>query len=88
MSYLDSTPGNIGILYRMSDNADVDVAWDNKGSFVIGWTKAGEWLEYTVNVASTDIYTLSTWVGAPATGGIFHWEIDGLAARGFMPHAA
>ncbi len=42
-------------VYR-SDNEGVDIVEGNNG-YVIGWTAANEWLEYTINVANPGLYT-------------------------------
>ena len=42
-------------LYR-SDSEGVDIVQGNNG-YVIGWTSANEWLEYTIDVANPGLYT-------------------------------
>lgn len=41
--------------YR-TDNEGVDIVTGNNG-YVIGWTSANEWLEYTINVVDPGLYT-------------------------------
>ncbi len=74
VSWFDTTDGNTGGYYRRDTDADVDIARDSSGSFIVGWTKAGEWLEYTIDVQTTGTYDLTAYVSAPGTGGTFHWE--------------
>ena len=42
--------GNAGGAYR-SNAVDIKAAADTGGGYLVGWTKAGEWLNYTVAVA-------------------------------------
>jgi hypothetical protein len=46
VAYHDTTAGNAGKTYR-SDGVDLS---RDAGAVSVGWTAAGEWLEYTVNV--------------------------------------
>lgn len=75
LSYHDNTAGCHGSCgYR---KADVD-RWDQ----VVYSTTAGEWMEYTVDVATTGIYKMTFNVGSGAGGGTFHAEIDGVNVTG------
>ncbi|TFH17354.1 MAG: carbohydrate-binding protein, partial [Lentisphaerales bacterium] len=82
-SYSDSAPGNDGGAYRSDD---VDIAGDsaaNNGQCV-GWNVAGEWMEYTVNIVSSGVYTLRTRVASLGSGGTFRMRVDGTDATGTM----
>ena len=80
VSYVDTTSGNRGGAYRQSD---VDVgAVDASGGYYIGWTRAGEWVRYTVAVAAADTYTLQTRVANVGAGASFHVEVDGIDRTG------
>jgi hypothetical protein len=58
-------------------------ATDDTGSgYVVGWTHAGEWLAYTINVATAGTYMLQTRVASPGNGGTFHVEFNGVDATG------
>jgi hypothetical protein len=48
----------------------------------VGWLSKGEWLAYTVNVASAGIYTLEARVATPASGKSFHVELNGVNISG------
>ncbi|HEY8184512.1 MAG TPA: hypothetical protein VIF64_00500, partial [Pyrinomonadaceae bacterium] len=53
VAYHDTSPANYGYAYR---STDVDLAASDDpqgGGYYIGWTYAGEWQKYTVNVATT-----------------------------------
>ncbi|MFT7559181.1 MAG: beta-glucanase (GH16 family) [Flavobacteriales bacterium] len=77
VAYHDADSENIGGQHR-SDG--VDVEGSSNGGHNIGWTGDGEWLEYTINVASAGDYELSALVASGADGGGFHIEIDGGSA--------
>jgi endonuclease/exonuclease/phosphatase family metal-dependent hydrolase len=67
-SYHDTTPGNTTGTYRTTD-VDLEVA--SEGGYDVGWTAPGEWLNYTVNVATAGAYIAHLKV-ASATGGALH----------------
>ncbi|HMC70362.1 MAG TPA: carbohydrate-binding protein, partial [Mycobacteriales bacterium] len=68
VSYHDSSAGNSGGQYR---STDVDIESSSDGGYDIGWTAAGEWLNYTVNVSSAGSYTATLRVASP-NGGTMH----------------
>jgi hypothetical protein len=81
VAYYDTSSGNKGGVYRA---ADVDLAStaDAGGGYYVGWTKAGEWLKYTVNVTTAGTYPLETRLANLGTGGKFHVEVDGVDKTG------
>jgi carbohydrate binding protein with CBM6 domain len=68
VAYHDTTAGNSGGAYRMTD---VDIEPASDGGYDVAWTGAGEWLNYTVNVASAGTYAVNLRV-ASAGGGSMH----------------
>lgn len=54
VAYYDSDRKNDGAVYR---NDGVDIVETSDG-YAVGYTKKGEWLEYTVNVEDDDEYTI------------------------------
>jgi hypothetical protein len=60
----------------------VDIAGGHDGGTIVGWTKAGEWLEYTVNVATAGNYTLEARVSSWDSSGKFHVEFNGVDKTG------
>jgi hypothetical protein len=50
--------------YR-SDGVDLEVCSDAGCGYDIGWTAAGQWFNYTVNVATAGTYTVSLRLAAP-----------------------
>lgn len=81
VAYHDTTVGNSGSRYRQTD-VDIEATSDVGGGYSIGYMAAGEWLKYSVSVASAGNYTLEARVASPLTGGIFHVEVDGANATG------
>src|SRR5205814_484900 len=79
VGWFDTTPGNTGGAYRATD---VDVEPSSLGGYDVGWTGVGEWLNYTVNVASAGTYTVRFTVASPVTGGSFHLEMNGVNVTG------
>src|SRR5262249_8606076 len=49
IAYHDTTAGNKGGAFRATD-VDIESTTDAGGGFDVGWTRPGEWLQYTVNV--------------------------------------
>jgi YD repeat-containing protein len=80
VAYHDTTTANEGNSYRATG---VDITNTYVGPNV-GWTQAGEWLEYTVNVAATGTYTLQAIAATPVGYGVVHFEIDGVDVTGPM----
>ena len=51
--------------YR-SDGVDLEATTDTGGGYDLGWTAAGQWFKYTVNVATAGTYTVGLRLAAPA----------------------
>ena len=83
IAYRDTTTGNSGGVYR-SDDVDVATASDTGGGYKVKTAVAGEWLNYTVKVATTGTYAIDARVCSSGAGGTFHIEIDGANATGEM----
>jgi hypothetical protein len=84
IAYSDLTPGNAGSKYRTSEGVDIETSTDSGGGYNVGWTAAGEWLEYTVEVATAGMHRVAFRVASPTAGGTFHAEIDGVSVGGAM----
>jgi hypothetical protein len=80
-AYFDTTAGNSLGQYRSTD-VDIEATADTGGGFSLGKTRGGEWLKYTVNVATTANYQLETRVANVGTGARFHVEVDGVDKTG------
>jgi acid phosphatase len=80
VAYHDTTPGNNGGAYRVTD--DVDLQPSSEGGFNVGWVAPGEWLNYSVAVAAGGSYTVTFRVASPGGGGSFHLEMNGADMTG------
>lgn len=70
-----STGWNNGRNYR---NDGVDISRSNHDqSFYVGWTEAGEWMLYTVNVAENGSYKVKISYSSEKENGRIHLNIDG-----------
>jgi endonuclease/exonuclease/phosphatase family metal-dependent hydrolase len=56
VAYSDNSAGNSGNAYRQTD---VDLQSSSLGGYNVGWTDDGEWLKYTVKVATAATYNVS-----------------------------
>jgi hypothetical protein len=82
-SYHDTTSTNQGGQYRTGEGVDVEAT--GVGNYMVAYVKAGEWLEYTIDVSTAGTYTFTARVSTPAaTGGTFHVEVDGVAVSGAL----
>jgi len=81
IAYHDTTAGNTGGVYR-SNNVDIQAASDTGGGYLVGWVAAGEWLNYTVNVAVAGTYAIDVRVASNGVGGTFHIEVNGVNKTG------
>ncbi len=87
VAYHDSDATNSGGQFRTTG---VDIETSAEGGFDVGWIAAGEWLNYTVNVASAGNYTVQLRVASPG-GASFHigfntasnqWKVVSVPATG------
>ena len=81
IAYHDLTMGNTPGKYRQTD-VDIEATSDVGGGYSLGYIGAGEWLKYSVSVATTASYTLEARVASPGSGATFHVEVDGVDATG------
>jgi carbohydrate binding protein with CBM35 domain len=68
---------------------DAEVTTDPKGGTCnIGWTAAGEWLEYDVNIASAGNYDFILRLASGQTNRTVHLEVDGVNRSGAITSPA
>jgi endonuclease/exonuclease/phosphatase family metal-dependent hydrolase len=87
VAYHDKSGGNSGGAYR-STGVDLEPSAD--GGNNIGWIEAGEWVNYSVNVATSGSYTVQLRVASPRGGGSMHvgfnksnvWSVASVPATG------
>ena len=80
-------PGNTnqGGLYRTSEGVGIGaVPAASGGGYFVGYTVAGETLNYTSTVAATGTYTLNFRVASVPVGGTFHLNVDGINVTGAL----
>lgn len=84
VAFFDSDEVNDGAASATTPyrNDGVDVGGNAGENAVVGWTATGEWLEYTVQVASSGTYKFVAHVATEQDGGTFHIEIDGTDVTG------
>jgi endonuclease/exonuclease/phosphatase family metal-dependent hydrolase len=80
VAYSDTTSANLGNAYR---STGVDLEQASAGGYNIGWTDTGEWVQYSVNVASAGTYMLSFRVASHGQGS-FHLEMNGSNVTGSL----
>ncbi|HWE95672.1 MAG TPA: carbohydrate-binding protein [Tepidisphaeraceae bacterium] len=85
VAYHDTTAANLGVggaTYRPGEGVDVQAGGSN--GYDVGYAVAGEWLQYTVNIPVTGMYTFQARVANTAIGGVFHASVDGVNCTGAM----
>lgn len=84
LAYHDSDISNNGGGYG-SVGVDVQATTDIGGGYNVGWTAAGEWINYSVSVPRSGAYRIDFRVAnGQADAGTFHLEIDGQNVTGPM----
>lgn len=81
LAYHDLDSENQGAPYRKT-TVDIEARNDASNGYGIGWTRGGEWVIYTVNIAWTGKYSIYIPVASPKVGGTFHLEQDGQDVTG------
>ncbi len=84
VAYHDTESANLGGKYRPNEGVDIESTTDTGGGYDVGWTKAGEWIDYTVNVPASGAYDITFRVAAASSNGKFHAEIGGVNVTGSL----
>jgi chitinase len=87
VSYKDNTTGNSGNKFR-ADAVDIEDCWDKGSGYGLGWTAAGEWLEYTVDVADTGYYDFEFRVASTSANRTLNVSVDGTEITGTVTAAS
>lgn len=77
VAFHDTTLANEGAAYR-NTAVDVQANTDGGGGYHAAVIRAGEWLEYGVNVGRAGTYVLSARVASQGSGGTFHVNFNGV----------
>jgi hypothetical protein len=72
-AFHDDDSQNSGAVYRQDG---VDITGDEASGYKVGWTVAGEWMEYTVNIEKAGIYKWEASVSAGGDGSSFSVLLD------------
>ncbi|HZL33789.1 MAG TPA: NPCBM/NEW2 domain-containing protein [Tepidisphaeraceae bacterium] len=85
IAYHDLDKANNGGKYRTAEGVDLEACTDAGGGYNVGWTAAGEWLGYTVNLTQSGTFRADFRVAdGYALGGTFHLQVDGQNVTGAM----
>lgn len=84
VAYHDLTAGNTGGAYRTNVGPDIELTGDIGGGHHVGYTAPGEWLEYTINVATTGTYRFDFRVSSKGLGGKFKALVNGADKTGAL----
>ncbi len=81
-AHYDTDDINEGGQYRL--NQGVDIERCTAGGYNVGWTHAGEWMVYRVNVSQSTSYEVSFYVASSYDSGKLHLECDGVDKTGIV----
>src|SRR5438045_3028285 len=84
ISFHDTTLANTGGFYRAGESVDIKPANDGTTGYRLADVFAGEWTEYTIDVADAGNYTFDFRIASPAIGAKFHATIDGANVTGSL----
>lgn len=79
----DTTGGNSGSQYRVTD-VDISKTFDTATGYDVTQMQAGDFLRYTVNIASTGNHDFAFRFSSRLGGGKFHVEVDGVNKSGTL----
>ncbi len=82
VAYYDDDEKNHGVDYRGVTQVDIEKRDDASNGHGIGWTKAGEWVAYSVDVKESGDYDVKFVLSAPSEGGKIHLDFNGKDATG------
>lgn len=84
VAYHDAEPENLETKRPVYRESGVDLEWRENASnkFNLGWTRPGEWLNYTVEVKEAGTYRIDMHVACKGPGGTFRLEFDGVDRAG------
>lgn len=81
VAYHDTDAANLGGGYRLNEGVDIGGGPDN--GFVLGYVATGEWIEYTVEVATSGTYEVRTSVASADNPSNFSVSFPDGAATSF-----
>jgi|GEM_PF-997196 len=87
VAYHDTDLGNNGGTYRTAD-VDIGTTTDTGAGYVVGYTVAGEWLEYTIGTVTSGNYTIGVRSASAGTnaGKAITIKLDGITLGTVNPN--
>jgi len=82
VSYHDTTAADLGSMGSNYRSTSVDIQAGGSNGYDVGYTVAGEWLKYTVNIAQAGTYQLQASIANANAGATFHVEFNGANVTG------
>lgn len=68
--------------FRTSEFVEVELAESSTSNYNVGYTAVGDWMNYTVDVQNTGLYTVEFRVASENATGAWHLELDGEEITG------
>lgn len=89
VAFHDLSAGNSGGAYRPNEAVDIVGSGNASGGFAVTDFQAGEWVAYSVNVATAGNFTTQLHEATTISNAAFHVEIDGQNVTGtlLMPNS-
>lgn len=85
VAYNDASPGNTGgASIRTDEDVDLETCTDVGGGYNIGFATAGEWLEYSTNVANAGLYDIDLRVACNGEGRTLLLSMNGSPIGGTL----
>ncbi len=80
LAYHDNDAANVAGTFRAGEG--VDIGGFGNGH-ILGYVELGEWIEYTVNVTQSGVYSVTTEVASEMANGAFDITFDNAASTDF-----
>lgn len=86
VAYHDNVVGNAGNAgFRTGEDVDIILPTGNASGYVVNNFETGEWLNYTIDVATAGAYTIGLNASSTFANSRFHIEIDSVDVSGPVP---
>jgi endoglucanase len=70
VAYYNTNTTNPGGQYRTNETVGIQATSDTGGGYNVGWTAAGDWLEYTMKIPEAGTYNLRLRVAGTSAGSV------------------
>ena len=70
VAYYNTNGSNPGGQYRTNETVGIEATSDTGGGYDVGWTAAGDWLEYTMEIPEAGTYNLRLRVAGTSAGSV------------------